>query len=58
MTPFTDVATTGSVGTPRLRRNVFTPVRPFDLNQFGSSNLLTTPFQYSRCQQHDRDPGA
>lgn len=47
MTPFTDVATTEVRGAhPGYVTNVFTPVRPFDLNQFSGSNLLTTPFQY------------
>ena len=47
MTPFTDVATTEVRGAhaPYIT-SVFTPVRPFDLNQFAGSNLVTTPFQY------------
>jgi len=47
LTPFTDVATTEVRGAhaPYIT-SVFTPVRPFDLNQFAGSNLVTTPFQY------------
>jgi CSLREA domain-containing protein len=45
--PFTDVATTEVRGAhAQYVTSVFTPVRPFDLNQFVGSNLITTPFQY------------
>lgn len=45
--PFTDVATTEVRGAhAQYVTGVFTPVRPFDLNQFAGSNLITTPFQY------------
>src|SRR4029079_5806600 len=47
LTPFTDVATTEVRGAhPRSITSVFTPVRPFDLNQCAGSSLVTTPFQY------------
>lgn len=47
VTPFTDVATTEVRGAhPRYVTNVFTPVRPFDLNHFAGSNLVSTPFQF------------
>ena len=46
-TPFIDVATTEVRGAhPGYLTNVFTPVRPFDLNHYSGSNFLTTPFQY------------
>jgi hypothetical protein len=45
--PFTDVATTEVRGAhAQYSTSVFTPVRPFDLNQFAGANLITTPFQY------------
>lgn len=47
VTPFTDVATTEVRGAhPRYVTDVFTPVRPFDLNQFAGENLVSTPFQF------------
>ena len=47
ITPFTDVATTEVRGVhPRYVTDVFTPVRPFGLNQFAGANLVSTPFQY------------
>jgi hypothetical protein len=47
ITPFTDVATTEVRGVhPRYVTDVFTPVRPFGLNHFSGSNLMTTPFQF------------
>ena len=47
MLPFTDVATTEVRGAhAQYVTGVFTPVRPFDLNQFAGANLITTPFQY------------
>ncbi len=47
VTPFTDVATTEVRGAhPRYVTDVFTPVRPFDLNQFAGQNLVSTPFQF------------
>ncbi|MEO8632405.1 MAG: hypothetical protein ABI466_03535, partial [Chloroflexota bacterium] len=47
ITPFTDVATTEVRGVhPRYETSVFTPVRPFDLNHFAGSNLVSTPFQF------------
>ncbi|HET9808696.1 MAG TPA: beta-propeller fold lactonase family protein, partial [Candidatus Limnocylindria bacterium] len=45
--PFTDVATTEVRGIhPRYETEVFTPVRPFDLNHFAGSNLVSTPYQF------------
>ena len=47
ITPFTDVAVTEARGAhPSYQTDVFTPVRPFDLNHFSGSNLVSTPFQY------------
>jgi len=45
--PFTDVAVTEVRGIhPRYVTEVFTPVRPFDLNHFSGSNLVSTPYQF------------
>lgn len=47
ITPFTDVAVTEVRGAhPTYQTDVFTPVRPFDLNHFSGSHLVSTPFQY------------
>ncbi len=45
--PFTDVATADVRGVhPRYQTDVFTPVRPFDLNHFSGETFVSTPFQF------------
>jgi hypothetical protein len=47
VTPFTDVAATEARGAhARAKSDVFTPVRPFALNHFAGTHLVSTPAQF------------